>query len=142
MFLVPVLHTLVVSMLSFDGVDALSSMITIKRMGEEMDLRKARRYFLVAPVLYTWENASGMLQAGDGTTRDISIGGAFIVAKSPPPLGVHVRLDVYLPSLGGLPKSLQLHGKGEVVRVITTGESGFAAEIVFQNDNFNDRLIQ
>ena len=120
----------------------VSSMATIKRIGEEMELRKAKRYFLTAPVLYTWENEGGMLHAGDGTTRDISIGGAFVFAKSPPPSGVHVKLDLYLPSLAGLPRSLQLHGEGEVVRVSTAGEAGFAAEVTFQTEGLDGRLIQ
>jgi hypothetical protein len=101
-----------------------------------MDLRKAKRYPLRAPVSFWWERADGILQEGRGATLDISSLGVFIVAALSPPPGVHLELDVYLPSLSGAPKSVQLHGEGKVMRASRKGsESGFAAEVVFQTQS-------
>jgi len=101
-----------------------------------MDLRKAKRYSLSAPVSFWWERADRTLQEGQGTTFDISSQGVFIVATLVPPVGVHLEIEVYLPSAGGAPKSVQLHGEGKVVRASKKGpESGFAAEVMFQTES-------
>ena len=98
-----------------------------------MDLRKAKRYPLSAPVSFWWERADGILQEGRGTTLDISSLGVFILATPSPPAGVHVEVEVSLRAASGAPKSVQLHGEGKVVRAGRKGqEPGFAAEVVFQ----------
>lgn len=101
-----------------------------------MELRKAKRYSLSAPVSFWWEGIDGGLQEGQGTTLDISSLGVFIVAALSPPAGVRLELDVYLPSLSGAPKSVQLHGEGKVVRAGRKGpEAWFAAEVAFQTES-------
>ena len=103
-----------------------------------MDLRKAKRYSLSAPVSFWWERADRTLQEGQGTTLDISSQGVFIVAALVPPVGVHLEIEVYLPSRGGTAKSMQLHGDGKVVRAGRKGpESGFAAAVMFQTESAN-----
>jgi hypothetical protein len=108
-----------------------------------MDLRKTKRYPLSAPVCFCWEGAGGILQEGEGTTRDISVRGVFVVTKSPPPPGVLLELDVYPPSPNGVPKSMRLHGEGKVIRVSARQgpESGFAVEAMFQTENSGSPLF-
>ena len=110
-----------------------STLTATLRTGAPMDLRKAKRYPLSAPVSFWWERADGILQEGRGTTLDISSLGVFIVAALSPPSGVHLEVEVSLPAASGAPKSVQLHGEGKVAHVGRRGsESGFAAEVVFQ----------
>jgi len=98
-----------------------------------MDLRRAKRYPLSAPVSFWWERADGILQEGRGTTLNISGLGVFIVATLSPPAGMHVEVEVSLPAAIGAPKAIQLHGEGRVVHVGRRGsESGFAAAVLFQ----------
>ena len=119
------------------------TLTTTPRTGAEVDLRKAKRYPLSALVLFCWKRVDGILQEGEGTTRDISIRGVFIVAQSPPPPGVLLELDVYLSSLSGTPKSVQLHGEGKVIRVSgrQEPEPGFAVEATFQTENSGGPLF-
>lgn len=103
--------------------------------GVDRERRKAKRYPLRVPVTFWWERGSGILQEAQGTTLDISHRGVFVLCDLAPLVGVHVELEVYLPSASGEPKSVRLHGEGKVVRVMRKGpESGFAAEVVLQTE--------
>lgn len=108
-----------------------------------MELRKARRYCLSAPAFYCWERADGTLQEEQGITRDISHRGVFILAKELPPAGANLELNVYLPSIRGTPRSVQLNGEGTVVRVGTSevGQSGFAAEVIFHTESSDSPTV-
>jgi hypothetical protein len=98
-----------------------------------MHSRKAKRYSLSAPVAFWWERVPGIMQRSGGNSLDISSQGVFVVAELAPPPGVPLKVEVYLPSANGGPKSLQLHGEGRVVRVGRSGaESGFAVEVEFR----------
>jgi hypothetical protein len=106
-------------------------------MGAPMELRKATRYRLNAPVFYWWESADGTLQEAQGITRDISDRGVFVVAKQLPPAGVRVEVDVHLPAVSRAARSAQLHGEGAVLRICEpeAKESGFAAAVVFHAES-------
>lgn len=107
-----------------------------------MNLRKAKRYPVSAPVSFWWERADGILQEGRGTTLDISSLGVFIVAALSPPAGVHLEVEVSLPSASGAPKSVQLYGEGKVVRTGRKGsEPGFAAAVVLQTPTSGSSLF-
>ena len=107
-----------------------------------MDLRKAKRYSLGAPVAFWWERADGVLQEGRGTTLDISSLGVFIVATLSPPTGVHLEVEVSLRAASGAPKSVQLHGEGKVVRAGRKGsEAGFAAAVLFQTESSGSSIF-
>lgn len=101
-----------------------------------MELRKSNRYAVSAPAFFCWENPDGNLREGQGTTRDISIIGVFVVAECPLSPGSHIELDVYLPSVSGRARSVQLHGEGKVLRVEGRegATTGFAAEVLFQTE--------
>jgi len=102
-----------------------------------MELRKARRYRLSVPAFYCWERADGILQEAQGITRDISSRGVFILGDALPPAGAHLELNVYLPSLSGTPRSVQLNGEGAVLRAggAEVGQSGFAVEVIFHTES-------
>lgn len=111
-------------------------------VGVDRDARKAKRYPLTAPVTFCWEGGGGILQEAHGTTLDISDRGVFIVSDLSPLVGVHLELEVYLPSASGEPKSVRLHGEGKVVRANRKGPvSGFAAEVVLQTETSGGSVI-
>jgi hypothetical protein len=110
---------------------------------DPMELRKTKRYLLSAPASFRCECSEGIPQKGEGTTRDISAKGVFVLSKLGPQLGAHIELDVYLPSLSGSPRLVQLHGEGKVIRKVNSGssESGFAAEILFDTEKADPETL-
>ena len=108
-----------------------------------MELRKSRRYCLSAPAFYCWERADGILHEAQGTIRDISSRGVFVIAEALPPPGAHLELNVYLPSLSGTPRSVQLTGEGTVLRVgrAGVGQAGFAAEVLFHTESSDSGTV-
>lgn len=108
-----------------------------------MELRKTKRYRLSAPAFYCWERADGILQEAQGMTRDMSSRGVFILAESLPPPGAHLELKVYLPSLSGARRSVQLNGEGTVLRAgrAEVGQSGFAAEVILHTESSDSPTV-
>jgi hypothetical protein len=101
-----------------------------------LELRKSKRYRLLAPVSFLCERPDGLLQEGKGTIRDISDRGVFVTGDLLPQCGAHLELEVYLPSLDAGATAVQLYGEGTVLRVdqeegIT---KGFAATVAFQTE--------
>ena len=92
-----------------------------------MELRKIKRYYVQAPVIFSWKDSDGGSQVGEGTTRDISTQAVFVLARTCPVAGNQLRLDLQLPSLSGKP-GVRLRGEGVVLRVDQSGsgDSGFA----------------
>ena len=74
-----------------------------------------------------------------GTTRDVAMAGAFIMADTVPPLYAAVSVDIYCP-VGMNGKIVELHGEGKVTRVEGSRQSisGFAAEVMFQPQSPDD----
>jgi hypothetical protein len=104
----------------------------------DLEMRRAKRYGVAAPVDFWWPSIEGSIQASRGVTKNISSAGLLVVANQCPPVGSRIQLTVLLSRHrgGGLP--LELHGEGTVVRVEcdrTTPrgelESGFAAAVQF-----------
>ena len=102
--------------------------------GVAVELRKSKRYRLLAPVSFLWERPDGLLQEAKGTIRDISDRSVFVTGDVIPDRGAHLDLDVYLPSLDPGGAAVQLHGEGTVIRVSKEEgvSKGFAAVVVFQ----------
>jgi PilZ domain len=97
-----------------------------------MNRRLHDRFFLEAALRFLWEDPSGFTHEAQGLVRDISMGGAFIVASAPPPVGTTVRIAVFLRSVW--PRSaLVIEAKGQVVRVEAgvprKALAGFAATV-------------
>jgi hypothetical protein len=103
-------------------------------VGVVVELRKSRRYRLLAPASFLWERSDGFLQESKGVIRDISDRGVFVTGEVVPPLDAHLEVDVYVPSSDLGRVAVQLHGEGTVVRVEEEGETvqGFAAALTFQ----------
>src|ERR1700683_2912640 len=106
----------------------------VSLVGVDVELRQSRRFRLLAPAFFLWERPDGLLQEGEGSIRDISYRGVFITGDEAPPIGAHIDVDVYLPSLGAGSGAINLHGEGTVVRVDREGKitKGFAAAVVFE----------
>lgn len=93
-----------------------------------MERRKAARYGLRVPVLFSWEGTQPK-QAG-GATRDISTLGAYVLCEKSccPVQGDTVAIQLTLPPVANMEaQGMKLNFKGQVLR---TGdfeeESGFA----------------
>jgi hypothetical protein len=106
-----------------------------------VELRKSRRYRLLAPTSFSWERPDGQLQEGRGTIRDISDRGVFVTGYVVPPVGARLDVDVYLSSLEEC--GANVHGEGTVVRVDQESEStkGFAATVAFQTEAGSTPII-
>jgi hypothetical protein len=95
-----------------------------------MELRRELRYRLEVPALFTWQSAHHKHLRGEGTTRDISALGAFIVTSTCPPPETQVQVEVGLPSLTVRKSGIRIKGEARVIRVEhpagSDGENGFA----------------
>ena len=67
--------------------------------------------------MFFWKEARDTEHEGLGLTRDLSVGGVFVFATSPPPLGSDLKLDAFLPPGRNPVLRLRIHGQGRVVRV-------------------------
>jgi hypothetical protein len=118
-------------------VSAVSAKCSILSfVGVAVELRKSRRYRLLAPASFLWERPDGLLQEGRGVIRDVSDRGVYVTGNVAPPSGAHLEVDVYLPSLEAGGAAVQLRGEGTVVRVDrqAEGTQGFAAAVTFQTE--------
>jgi hypothetical protein len=82
-----------------------------------VEMRKAVRYRLQLPVLFSWSDSEGKVKKSGGFTRDISTRGLYIVAETSPRAGAALECEVLLPiskntRLGGV----RLVAMGNVVR--------------------------
>jgi hypothetical protein len=104
--------------------------------GVAVELRKSKRYRLLAPASFLWERPDGHLQEAKGTIRDISDRGVFVKGDFVPQRGAHLDLEVYLPSLEVGGAAVRLHGEGTVIRVCREDgiTKGFAATVAFQTE--------
>jgi hypothetical protein len=124
--------TLIALETSVGAVSAKHSNLSLVEVAVE--LRKSRRYRLPAPASFLWERLDGLLEEGRAMIRDVSDRGVYVTGDITPPLGAHLEVDVYLPSVEVGGGSVQLHGEGTVVRVDREAEGvkGFAASVAFQ----------
>jgi hypothetical protein len=89
------------------------------------ELRNRVRYRLSADAVFTWNGPSQRLR-GEGTTREISVAGAFIFTRTCPPVGATVELEVFLSSVPT--KAVQIKTIAKVIRVEHSEKvEGFAA---------------
>ncbi len=107
-------------------------------MHDSLDLRKANRYRLSAPVHFLWASHEKEPQRAKGLTRDINASGVYVVTDELPPVGALVQLDILLPKLTEPGVGMSLAGEGVVVRVEPRGSrgsenprGGFAASVQF-----------
>lgn len=99
------------------------------------DRRKRMRFPVVARVEYSWVDATGSTQHGQGQTVNISERGALIGSLVVPTEGTAVEIRFFLPPIStDRPKAVELLMKATVIRVESGGVgsagrgSGFAVE--------------
>jgi hypothetical protein len=79
--------------------------------------RRRARFNISAPVVFRWKDRGGSYERGDGVTRDIGIGGMFIVTRGPfPPENATIRCEASLPSLDPNRRTWRLRVSGRVQR--------------------------
>ena len=95
--------------------------------------RSCRRFAIAVQVLFSWTDPDGLSQAGQGTTRDISIDGIFINTRAVPIPGSSVEFDLRLPSRVTRGVEIRLRGTGTVLRFDPPDSQplGFAAQAAF-----------
>jgi hypothetical protein len=102
-------------------------------MHTAIELRRAKRYGLSVPALFTWAPQKGKPRNGKGVTRDINALGVYVQTNSLPPVGARVQMEIVLPKLAGSSPGMHLQGEGIVLRC-ESGEAtkrGFAASALF-----------
>ena len=117
------------------GADGMKPTITTAKT---VELRRAIRYRLSAPVFFYWASQTGPAQSGQGTTRDINSHGVYVQTDELPPPGVLIQMDILLPKLTISGSGMHLTGEGVVLRVERhgsndsgTSEGGFTASVQF-----------
>jgi len=96
---------------------------------ENVHSRTLPRHRLEMPTTFTWTDERGLRQSAKGVTRDISAGGVFVEADTPPPVGLPVRLEIVLPPLRKDVPGIRLLTESRVLRVQPAADErpGFAA---------------
>jgi hypothetical protein len=94
--------------------------------------RKHRRFKTRAPVLCSWKDAS-ITRVAEGITRDIGVGGMYILGAHAPPAKFAVRCQVLLPALEAWPQPTEGTVAEVVGRVLrdetkTGTQEGFAVQ--------------
>lgn len=97
---------------------------------QKVEARASVRYRFGVPATFWWAGqADGSLQ-GEGVTRDISVGGVYILTPTCPPPGVMVQVKILLTSPDATGHSVSIAAEGQVLRVEHTAEGraqgGFA----------------
>ncbi|HUC42328.1 MAG TPA: PilZ domain-containing protein [Candidatus Micrarchaeaceae archaeon] len=98
--------------------------------------RRAHRFILEAQVNCAWMDTAGHSKDCEGTTRDVSQRGAYVLAQDCPPRGAKVRLVITLPAIAGESRPLRIESESTVLRIekVRRGLFGFAVS--------NHRLIR
>jgi hypothetical protein len=96
--------------------------------------RKFLRYRVGTPVIFSWQDERGQRRRAKGFARDLSAGGAYLLARACPPVGTPIRFEAFLPPVGPEAPTLRMQGQGRVLRVDSPTKSngggrgdGFAA---------------
>lgn len=123
-------------------------MKTSRELLGRIELRRAQRYRLNAPVEYEWADGAVSTQREEGAVRDISISGVYVEAnRELPPVGTQVQLEIFLPKYSDPGTGMRLHGEGYVLRVRTVVQDadserrGFAASLQFYPEPSADDLL-
>jgi hypothetical protein len=94
------------------------------------DRRKGKRFRLRLAVLFSWRDAQGRLQSGEGWSRDIGSRGIYVSTDTAPPIGTLLEMNIFLPELGYKIRTAEIHAKGQVARIdceLAGQTCGFAA---------------
>jgi len=104
--------------------------------------RKAVRYKLHLPVIFSWTDGHGGEHTGGGFTTDVSLDGALIISSKCPPIESDIRLEILLPSPDGSGEELKIECDGEVTRVEhLAGCIAFGVRCVFDDDHLSRQFL-
>lgn len=97
-----------------------------------VERRSASRYDLRVPVTFSWRDSgdSDRLRQGGGTSRDISVAGAYVCCDpgERPPMNVKIFIRVSFPPIKGSVNEIELRSVGRVKRINSASEEvGFVA---------------
>jgi hypothetical protein len=96
---------------------------------QKMEARASVRYRFGTPAVFCWEGFAGSRLKGEGVTRDISVGGAYILTSTLPPCKAVIQLEIFFnsPATG---RQVKIATEGRVLRVEhpaeNTARGGFA----------------
>jgi hypothetical protein len=97
---------------------------------KKMEARASVRYRFGTPAVFSWEGFAGSRLKGEGVTRDISVGGAYILTSTCPPCEIVIQLEIFLSSPATSGRQVKIATEGRVLRVEHPAEStargGFA----------------
>jgi hypothetical protein len=79
--------------------------------------RRSKRFRLRLAVVFSWRDAQGMVQSGEGSSFDISSRGIYVRTKMAPPVGTSVEMNVFLPQPAFDIHAAEIHAKGHVTRI-------------------------
>jgi hypothetical protein len=79
--------------------------------------RKGKRFRLRLAVLFSWRDAQGRLQSGEGWSRNIGSRGVYVSTGTAPPIGTLLEMNIFLPELGYKIRTAEIHAKGQVARI-------------------------
>lgn len=92
--------------------------------------RSSKRFRLRLAVVFSWRDAHGLLQSGEGCSWNISSRGIYVRTKFAPPAGSSVEINVFLPRPVYDIRAAEIHAKGQVTRTEQGPQAqvcGFAA---------------
>ncbi len=99
--------------------------------------RRRARFKITAPVVFRWRDSCGSYGKGDGVTRDIGIGGMFIVTNGPfPPENVNIRCEALLPSSDPNHTKWKLRVAGRVQRASIQSDNNLIAGFAVRSRTF------
>jgi hypothetical protein len=108
----------------------------ISSQSEALERRTQIRFSLRAPVHFLWKNRDGVVQHGDGFTRDISSRAAYVYTESQPPTDAEIDIDIVLAWLSEEHSSLHMSGKAKVIRVEATTTDEHSGAFVAGAESF------
>lgn len=109
---------------------------------QKMEARASIRYRFGTPAVFSWEGQAGARLKGEGITRDISVGGAYILTPTCPPPHVVIQLEIFLTSAGTTGHSVTIATEGRVLRVEHPAESKAGGGFAVAGNGFEIRDVE
>lgn len=104
--------------MSSDGLQiAEPTLASVADMEPTPEARRHIRYPLRARTEFVWVGRDGVRREARGYSRDISESGAYVLAKTSPPVGASIRVVIRFPYLPDPSRSRRIEMNGTVVRV-------------------------
>jgi hypothetical protein len=108
---------------------------------QKMEARASVRYRFGTPAVFSWEGRAGSRLKGEGITRDISVGGAYIVTPTCPPADVAIQLEIFLTSPGTTGHSVGIAAEGRVLRIEHAVEGGAGSGFAVASKGFEILVV-